>query len=226
MLCILEKMASLPTIPTSFVPHQASSGIHRFRNDFSGAFGFFAYAMLTIALALSIGVFVYGRILTGTLASRDADLAKAEAAIDTATVESFVRLRDRLDASQALIDKHTAFSNLFSVIEAVLPANVRFKTLHLSADATGAAMLEGSGVARSFNALAAASDAFAADNRIKDVIFSKITVNPDSSVSFGFAASASPKLIIYSSANASANTNANVPSAPAVQSAVASSTKP
>ena len=39
--------------------------------------------------------------------------------------------------------------------------------------------MEGAGVARSFNALAAASAAFAADGRIKDAIFSNININRD-----------------------------------------------
>ena len=58
--------------------------------------------------------------------------------------------------------------------------------------------MEGTGVAKSFNALAAASAAFAADGRIKDAIFSNININRDSSVSFALAATLDPKIIAFS----------------------------
>lgn len=191
-------MALLPTIPTSFVPRETLASRARPRANLSGLFDIFAYAVLGIIFILALGVFFYGRILSATLESREAALAKAAAAIDPATVEGFVRLRDRLNASQSLLKNHVALSNFFASLEELLPANVRFSSLHISIDSTGKARVEGSGAAKNFNALAAASAAFASDGRIKDVIFSKIGILPDSSVSFGFSASLDPKLIVFS----------------------------
>ena len=71
-----------PTIPTSFVPQSAAAAARRFRSDFTGAFGYFAYGVLGIVFLLALGVFAYGRILANQQASEDATLAKAEAAID------------------------------------------------------------------------------------------------------------------------------------------------
>ncbi|MFA6502778.1 MAG: hypothetical protein WCT45_00790 [Candidatus Paceibacterota bacterium] len=192
-------MALLPNIPTSFVPRPSltergdRSGV-----DFSGVLGTVAYSVLGVVFVLALGVFIYGRVLSATLASREAALAKAEAAIDPATVEGFVRLRNRITSGQALLNNHTMFSGFFASLETILPATVRFTLLHLSIDATGKARVEGTGVARSFNALAAASSAFATDGRIKDVIFSKISINRDGSVSFGISAALDPKLISFS----------------------------
>lgn len=197
-------MALLPTIPTSFVPRETLASRGRPRANFAGVFDIFAYAVLGIVFILAIGVFFYGRILSATLASREAALAKAAAAIDPATVEGFVRLRDRLNASQTLLKNHVAFSNFFTSLGELLPANVRFSSLHISVDSAGRAKVDGSGVAKSFNALAAASGAFASDGRIKDVIFSKISIHGDTSVSFGFSASLDPKLIVFSAGSGSA----------------------
>lgn len=190
-------MALPPTIPTTFVPHSASAAPRRFRSDFTGAFGLFAYGVLAIVLSLSIGIFFYGRILAASQAAKDKELAEAQASIDSATVENFVRLRDRLSSSESLLEKHPAFSGFFATLEKVLPATVRFTSLELSSNDSGEAEIKGSGVAKSFNALAVASNAFAEDGRIKNAIFSGISVNKDGSVSFSLSATLDPKLFVF-----------------------------
>ncbi len=205
-------MALPPTIPTSFVPHAAGAAPQKFRADFGGAFGFFAYGALGIVFLLALGVFFYGRLLVADRAAKDTALAKAEAAIDPVTVEGFVRLRNRLDQSGTLLKKHVAISNFFGALETLLPGSVRFTSLHLVLDTTGTAKIEAAGVAKSFNALAAASTAFATDGRIKDAIFSKISINKDNSVNFGLSAALDPKLIAFSP-------NTDVPSAPVTPAA-------
>ena len=207
-------MALLPTIPTSFVPHVASAEHRETRTEFGSAFNIVAYSILGLAFVLALGVFFYGRILDADRGSKDAALATAEAGIDPATVESFVQLRDRLNEGQKLLANHVALSGFFGALEQLLPATVRFTSLHVSLDATGVARAEGGGVAKSFNALAAASAAFASDGRIKDVIFSKIAVNRDSSVSFGFSATLDPKLIAFVPGASPAPAPAPAPSAP------------
>jgi hypothetical protein len=166
--------------------------------DFGGALGFLAYAILFVVLALSIGVFFYGRVLIASEASKQAELATARQGISLDTVEGFVHLRDRLKSSQTLLANHIALSGFFSVLKTLLPATVRFTSLHIAIDDTGATKVEGAGVSKSFNALSVASGSFAADGRIKDVIFSKMTTNKDSSVSFQFAATVDPKLTAFS----------------------------
>lgn len=194
----IYKMALPPTIPTSFVPHSAVRD-RQFRADYSGAFGFLAYTILGFAFLLSVGVFFYGRILTADKVAKDKEIASELAKIDTRAVETFVRLRDRLVSSQSLLNDHVAFTGFFEAFEKLVPTTVRFSSLNLSFDATGAPKIEGTGVAKSFNALAAASEGFAADGRIKDAIFSHLTVsNKDNSVSFSLAAALDPKLISFS----------------------------
>ncbi len=190
-------MALPPTIPTSFVPHSSSTGRH-FRSDYSGAFGFFAYAVLGVVLVLSIGLLLYGRILATEKASQEAKIATALQSIDPQTIEGFVRLRDRLVSSQSLLGKHVAFTSFFSTLAKIMPAPVRFTSLNLSFDGAGIPTLEASGVAKNFNALAATSEAFAKDGRVKDAIFSHLNVNKDNSVSFVLAATLDSQLITFS----------------------------
>lgn len=190
------QMALPPTIPTSFVPH-LNAAPRKFSSDFTGAFGFFAYAILGIVFLMALGVFFYGRILSADKASKDRELISAESKIDSKTVESFVRLRNRLVSGKSLLEGHVTFSGFFSSLEKVLPATVRFTALHLSIGQGGTSKIEGKGAAKSFNALAAASTAFAEDGRIKDAIFSNINVNKDGSVSFSLSATLDKEIIVF-----------------------------
>ncbi|MFZ2167548.1 MAG: hypothetical protein WAV50_01615 [Minisyncoccia bacterium] len=188
---------ALPTIPTSFVPHAALSNRRNVYTDFGNAFGLFAYILLAVIFVLAAGVFFYGRIQAANLAATNSALQKEEEAIDKPTVQGFVQLRDRLNSGRTLLSSHTAISNFFSVLQSLLPSTVRFTSLHLTIDTAGIAKAEGTGISKSFNALSVASGAFASDGRIKDVIFSKMSINRDSSISFGFSASIDPALISY-----------------------------
>ena len=153
---------------------------------------------LGIVFVLALGVFFYDRILTGTLASREAALAQAQKAIDVTTVEGFIRLRDRLNSGAVLLTNHVALSKFFKLIETLLPASIRFSSLHLTVDDVKKVRLEGLGVARNFNALATVSTSFATDGHIKDAIFSNIVINKDGSVSFVLSATLDSKVIAFS----------------------------
>src|SRR3989344_6873359 len=187
-----------PTIPTSFVPRSASVIARHSGTGVTGIYGFSAYVILGIVFVFALGTFVYDRVLAGMQSSRDAALEKAEKAIDLATVEGFVQLRNRLNSGTMLLANHVALSKFFALVETVLPTSVRLTSLHLSFDATKQVKLDGTGVAKNFNALASVSSAFAEDGRIKEAIFSNLIVNKDSSVSFVLSATIDPKVVAFS----------------------------
>lgn len=193
-----DEMDVPPSIPTSFVPLPSSAAARRFRGDYTGAFGFFAYGVLAIVFLLAISVFFYGRIRTVTQVAEDGALAKDQAAINQTTASNFVRLRDRLVSGEKLLDGHVAFSNFLTLFDSKLPSTVRFTTFSISLDTKGNIILSGGGIARNFNALAFTSTAFATDGSIKDAIFSGISVNKDNSVSFALSATVDPKVVAFS----------------------------
>lgn len=188
-----------PTIPTSFVPHSSGATSHRLRSDLSNVFGLFAYFVLGGVVVLAISIFFYGRILTDVNNTKLAELAKARETIDLKTVEDFGRLRDRLEFGATLLNGHTAFSGFFSLLDTLIPSTVRFSSLRLFMNDEKGVKVEGTGVAKSFNALAAASASFATDGRVKDAVFSNIVVNSrDNSVSFALTATLDKKTIAFS----------------------------
>lgn len=221
-----NEMALPPTIPSSFVPYPKTSGSRRSSTDFSGAFAFLAYGVLAIMLAGAVGVFLYGRLLDNEKSNKDAALAKAEAALDPATVQNFFRLENRLASSKTLLAQHPAFSNLFSNLSALMPQTVRFSSIHISFDQTGTVTFVASGVAKSLNALASFSSDLAAEGHFKNAIFSGITVNQkDQSVTFGLAADIDPTLIAFSPSAVVSPTVSGTTTVP-VKTSSATSSKP
>ncbi len=177
-----------------------------------GLIAMIAYGMLVFSVLGAVGVFLYGRVLSSQLASQDAALAKAHSSIDATTVADFVRLQNRLSSGKQLLDNHIALSGFFTALENILPSSVQLTSLTVAIDDTGTANVTATGVAKTFNALAAASNAFAADGRIKDAIFSNIQVAQAGGVSFALTASLDPSLIAYTpSAPVGASAAANIP---------------
>lgn len=186
-----------PTIPTSFIPHQTSAA--RTSSAAVGVLWYGAYAILGAMLLVALGVFAYSLLLHSRLSAKEAVLSEATKSLDISTVADLSRLRDRLITGAALLTNHTAFSGLFPIIETVVPSTVRFSGLHLLIDEKNTPILSGTGIAKSYNALAAASLAFAAENsQIKGAVFSSIVPNKSGSVSFSFSATLDPKVVTFS----------------------------
>ncbi len=165
----------------------------------SGAnpFLFLAYLIVGIAVLGCFTVFGYQLYLESVANKKGNDVAAAQAKIDQATVTEFIRLRDRFTAAKGLLNNHPALSQFFDVLEKHTLAGVRFVNLKVSVTDDRTATVEATGIARTFNTLAAQSSAFAEDKRIKRAIFSGITVNPkDNTVSFSIRADLDPTLIL------------------------------
>lgn len=190
-------MAPSPTtIPTSFVPKRPVQTGGRFAR--SGGNTFLTLSLIVLALAL-LGcgaVFGYERYLIGASQTKAAEVQAAVEAIDSATVEDFIRTRDRFASASTLLDSHIATSGFFGLLESVTLQNVRFSALTLTVADDHSAEIKMQGVAKSFNALAAESSMFASEKRIKRAIFSGIKVNEGGTVAFNLSADLDPRLVV------------------------------
>jgi hypothetical protein len=148
-----------------------------------------------LIVAIAVGVFAYDRLLQHTLAAKQAELATAQASVNEDTVEEFVRLRDRLSNGKELLNNHVELSQFFTSLESLTLQNVGFTSMKLSIAGDKSAKLQMDGTARNFNALAAQSNAFAGEKRIKRAIFSGITLNDKKQVEFTLTADIDPRLI-------------------------------
>jgi len=200
-------MATPPTVPTSFAPHQMPITPRRRQlNHISGIVNTIGYLIFAAAFLVTLGVLFYSRLLAGQLAAKDAQLQQMEAKIDPSTVQDFVRLHDRLSSGKQLLAAHTAFSPFLAFFAAALPVDVQFKGLQVAFGSQGqeGATVTGQGSAKTFNALANASINLAKDSRVQDVIFSNVAVNAKTGfVGFNFSATLDPSLVSYAAAVAS-----------------------
>lgn len=191
-------MALPPTIPTSFVPKQPVATQARRKRAPLGIFYYGALFLLGVAVVGAGLTFGYKTYLDSVRDARKTRLSAAEQNINPEAVEDFIRLRNRIQASNTLLNQHVVLSRFFDVVESITLKNVRFQSLTASVGNDRTTKIEMRGLARSFNALAAESAAFAADKRIKRAIFSNITVNESGVVSFALKAEIDSKLITVS----------------------------
>lgn len=160
--------------------------------------------MFIFALVGSIGVFAYGAYLDSVLKTKAAALAATEASVNAVAVEDFIRFRDRFAAAEEVLDGHVSASKFFDLLESLTLANVRFASLDLELKEDGVFRMDMNGSARTFNALAAQSKAFADEKLIKRAIFANIATEENGVVSFTVGADLDPDLLVYTAVGASA----------------------
>lgn len=191
-------MAISPSIPTSFVPKQPVQPTRRPTSSGNNVLLVVSLVILGLAVAASVAAFAYERYLTSVKERRAVELTAAQERVSEDTVEEFVRLRDRALAAQNLLDDHVAISQFLDTLENITVQTVRFDSLKLSVADDRTTSIEMAGAARTFNALAVQSAAFAGEKRIKRAIFSDISVNDGGSVSFLMTAELDPRLVLMS----------------------------
>lgn len=193
-------MAIPPTIPTSFVPKQPVSTAARRPQSGLNAFLIIAGVVAGLAVLASGATFGYKTYLENVRTTKSTALETAQKEVNPETVEGFIRLRNRFNSAQTLLDQHVLTSQFFDTIEARTLQTVRFNSLILTVADDRSAEIQMEGVAKSFNALAAQSEAFASEKRIKRAIFSSIAVKENGTVGFKLSAELDPRLVLAGTA--------------------------
>lgn len=190
-------MALPPTVPTSFVPKQPVQTTRRAARGGGNLFLLASMILMGLAIAGAGATFGYQYVLNSIRDAKAEELAAAEASISRETIDEFLRLHNRLNASQELLDDHIAVSQFLDVLEDLTVNPVVFKSLNLMLNEKGVAEVKMEGTASTFNALAAESAAFAAEKRIKRAIFSGINVGEKGGITFSLTAELDPALITW-----------------------------
>ena len=194
-------MALPPTIPTSFVPKQVV--VTRKSTIGFNPFLLVSYIIFTIWVIAAVLIFSYKWYLTKVSSEKTAEHITAQQNIDQASVNDFIRLRDRFTIAKQTLDKHVAVSQFFDKMEDITIQNARFTRLKLSVLDNRTAKIEMAGTARTFNALAAQSSAFTTDKDIKKAIFSGFVLDSkDGTVTFEVTADLDARIITQSVAPA------------------------
>ena len=165
-------------MPPTFVPQKAAAsavaGVRHARTPIFFTLGAAAFAASLLA---AVGVFFYQKVLAARLTKMNNDLVAARAAFEPALIEELKRMDTRLEAARTLLADHRAVSPLFALLEKETLSTVRFNTFGFVEPEAGKIVLELTGEAASFNAVALQSDIFSKEAAFSNLVFSDFDVD-------------------------------------------------
>lgn len=187
-----------PNFKTSFIPKRPivvadkKAKIVKLERGRS-IFSYLPILLFLTAIVLSGAVYAYRVTLEGQINSQIAKLEEIKKTLEPPFVGEASRLSDRIEASDFLLNDHLAPTAMFELLEDNTLVTVSFNAFKFADGKDGTIKITASGVADSFASIVLQSDQFGTKKYMKDVIFSDLKVNDDSTVEFSFAALISPK---------------------------------
>lgn len=185
-----------PGISPSFIPKKPLVGERR-----GGVYGFLVLIAILLFVASGVaagGVFVYGRVLSGTLETKKEQLETSQKAYDPEVIEELVRLDARINEGRVLLEKHIAPSVIFSFLEENTLADVQFVSFSYVRGESNTVKIEMDGVAKDFSTVALQSDRFGASKLFREIVFSNIAIGVGGGVTFTVSAVVSTSDILFS----------------------------
>ncbi len=181
-------MSVLPQ--TSFIPKKsltpAPTGISR---EGMSLFMIGALLFFVLAVASSVGVFLYQNILKSQIESRMADLERTKGAFEPSVIQELRRLDKRIEVAKILLDRHIAASTLFDTLQRSTVQSLRFEAMTLSsANEKGDLSVLIKGQAKSYASVAYQSDILGKTKGIKNPVFSDLNLDQRGNVVFNLKA--------------------------------------
>jgi hypothetical protein len=185
---------------TSFIPKKTfdigGPPARSSKASLSGIISFVAFIIFMVSIVGGVGVFLYGRFLIASIASKKESLERARAAFEPELIRELSRLDSKLRLSQSLLDAHVAPSGIFDLLESLTLETVRFTDMSYTMD-DQSIRLSLSGEALSFASIALQSDEFGKNRRITEPVFSGLTLDEKGNVRFTVEALIDPSLLSY-----------------------------
>jgi cytoskeletal protein RodZ len=184
---------------TSFIPKKP---ITESRVSGSGVSLFLLLSIILFitAITLALGVWLWQKSLVSQIEKDKTALEAARNSYEADTIDSLVRLDNRIEESKALLASHVAVSPVFIMLEKNVLKNIRLKTMKFSDGTDHKIRVELSGTASSYGALSKQSDAFGSESLrkfISEPVISDFSPTADGSVSFNFSALVDQNLVSY-----------------------------
>ncbi len=156
--------------------------------------------LFIVAVSMAVGVWLWQKSLVTQIEKDKAALVAAKDSYEEDTINPLVRLNDRIEVSQTLLNNHLAVSPVFTLLEQNVLKNIRLKSMKFSDAGENKIQIDLSGTAANYDALSKQSDAFGSDNLRKFIsapVVSDFSPTADGSVSFNFTATVDPRLVSY-----------------------------
>ena len=187
-----------PKFQTSFIPKKPVAVTpQRKKKSSSGVFSLIALILFLSALASSVGAFLYQQYLVQSIERKEVSLERARSAFEPALIKEMSRLDARMLSAQEILNKHTALSAFFELLESTTLKTVQFDDFGYSVDAEGKMLISMKGKALSFASVALQSDSFGDSALIQEPIFSGLNLDTKGNVVFDFTAILDPSIVSY-----------------------------
>ena len=189
-----------PKFRTSFIPKKtilAAAGAKKPQASPFGIVSLIALIIVLGAVALSVGVFLYQQVLISSINTKKQTLERARAAFEPELIEELVRLDNRIESAETILNEHIAPTSLFVILEDLTLKSVRFESFDFVRISKGKISISMKGVAKNFSGIALQADIFGKNRMIKEPIFSDLNINQEGNAIFNFSAFVDPALISY-----------------------------
>jgi len=184
---------------SSFIPKQPVNQVTRHISG-SNIFFLISFFVFIVAGVGAGSVYLWDKQMDSKIVKINNDLNSVRNSFDQNTVKEFVRLNDKINASDFLLKQHVAPSVLFGVIGDSTLKNVRFTSFKYSNAGGDKVSVSMSGEAASYETVALQSSSFsnpALRNVFRNSIFSDPDLNGSGKATFTFSTGIDPTLLNY-----------------------------
>ncbi|MCK9352004.1 MAG: hypothetical protein WCT49_03870 [Candidatus Paceibacterota bacterium] len=150
-----------------------------------------------MSAALTGGAYLYKALIQKQIASNKADLVKARESFEEKTIIEWKRRDNRLKVAAELLNLHKVISPIFTTLEATTLRTTRFMNFNFTSADDGSLFIKMKGEGLSYTSVALLSDSFNAQKKIKDPVFSDLSLSDKGGVNFLFTGSLDPSLVSY-----------------------------
>ncbi len=183
---------------TSFIPKQPV-GEETHRSGGASVIFLISFLMLVASVAAAVGVFIWNKTVTASIEEGKVALEKHNAAFDSASINEFTRLDNRIDTASMLLRQHVGSSEIFPRLASNTLKTVRFSNFNYTNAGGGKIMINMSGEAQDYESMALQAQQFtkpALQNSFRSPIFSNFTKQKDLVV-FTFSSGIDPFVVDY-----------------------------
>jgi len=184
-------------LQTSFIPKKPITSDYSDDGSKVSLLTLLSIIAFIVVVAMVAGIIFWKDSLTKKIDADKQQLLKTKEAYEPNTIESLIRLDDRITVSNQLLSSHLAVSPVFKLLELETLRNIRFKTMRFSYGDNNKVSLTMSGVARNFETVAKQSDIFGTLKFLQQPVISDLNLTQDGSVSFNFTATIDKTLVSY-----------------------------
>ena len=173
--------------------------------------GFYiTFLILFIAILVSIGLFVYIKIIEGSIDEKLAQIKRYEAAFEPSAMNELIRADTRLTQANTLVENHVTVSEYLTLLEQVTLRSIRYETLSFS---TGNVMVQTgqgastqtptapavilSGQARDFKQIALQADEYGKNADIRNPVVSNLNIDANDLAVFSVTKNIDQRLVSY-----------------------------